>query len=277
MRVVRPGGLDAEVTPARVPGDQPETERRDHRPMDALRVGRSLRALRIRRGWRQSDVARLAGLSPSQCSRIERGQVASVRLGDIEAVCAAFGADLDVRVRWHGEGLDRLLDAAHADLVDRIVRLLASLRWDVAVEASFNHFGERGSVDVLAWHAAARALLVEEVKSVIADAQSIVGTLDRKTRLASAIGRERGWDPAVVGTLLVVADTSTARHRVESLRALFAVAYPARTVATRRWLRDPAGPLAALMFLRNSPQGRRMGIATGRQRVRVARRLRADH
>lgn len=211
-------------------------------------------------------------MSASQCSRVERGQIRNVPLADIEAICVALGADIDLRVRWHGEGLDRLLDAAHADLVDRVARLLADLRWEVAIEVSFNHFGERGSIDVLGWHARARALLVVEVKSVVADAQSVVGTLDRKVRLAPTIGRGRSWDPALVGALLIVADTSTARQRVDALNALFSSAYPDRAVASRRWLRDPAGPLSGLLFLRNSPGGRRMGLATGRERVRLARR-----
>jgi len=51
-----------------------------------------------------------------------------------------------------------------------VERVLAELRghgWLVAAEASFNRYGERGSIDVLAFHPADRVVLVVEVKSVI--------------------------------------------------------------------------------------------------------------
>ena len=41
--------------------------------MDALRLGLQLRALRIRRRWRQLDVALRAGVSRGTISNIERG------------------------------------------------------------------------------------------------------------------------------------------------------------------------------------------------------------
>jgi transcriptional regulator with XRE-family HTH domain len=240
--------------------------------MDTLRVGRSLRALRIRRRWRQQDVAAAAGISRSQYGRIERGDVHGVPLADLEATCAALGADLDVRVRWHGEGLDRLLDAAHADLVNCVVRLLADDGWEVAVEVSFNHFGDRGSVDVLGWHHAARALLVIEVKSVIPDAQGTISSHDRKTHLAGVIGKSRGWEPEIVGSLLVVADSSTSRRRVLQLADVFGTAYPARAIVVRRWLRAPVGGLSGLLFLPNIQGDGTRRRPASRERVQRARR-----
>ena len=244
--------------------------------MDALRVGRSLRALRIRRGWRQADVAAPAGISPTQCSRIERGELRTVSLRAIEAVCASLEADLEVRVRWHGEGLDRLLDAAHAELVNAVSGLLRERGWDVAVEVSFNHFGERGSIDILAWHATSRALLAVEVKSVVPDAQAMIATLDRKARLAPAIARERGWDPRVTARLLVVVDTSTARMRIQQYGHLFTSAFPDRGAAVRHWLRDPVGPLSGLYFFHNSRPDRAIRDAAARERVRRPRRASND-
>jgi hypothetical protein len=55
---------------------------------------------------------------------------------------------LDVRVRWRGEGLDRLLDEGHATVVDRLVALLESLGWQTWLEVTFNDYGDRGSIDV---------------------------------------------------------------------------------------------------------------------------------
>ena len=239
--------------------------------MDRLRVGRSSRALRIRLGLRQSDVAAKARASRSAVSRIERGEITSTPLGTLEAICTALGADLDVRIRWQGEGLDRLMDEAHAGIVERFVRDLRAAGWETALEATFNEYGERGSVDVLGWHPATRTLLISEVKSVIADAQGTLMPLDRKTRLGVRIGRSRGWDPASVSSVLVVRDGSTNRRRVGLLSATFDAALPVRGAAFRRWLRTPAGSIRALVFLPDSPQRNTRRCVTGRQRVNPPR------
>jgi hypothetical protein len=183
-------------------------------------------------------------------------------------LCTALGADLEVRIRWHGEALDRLLDAAHAALVERTVQLLVACGWEIAIEVSFNHFGERGSVDVLAWHPGRRMLLIVEVKSVIPDAQSLLAAHDRKVRLAAVVGESRGWWPATVSRLLVVGDSSTTRQRVAQLGAVFGGTYPVRGAKLRKWLHDPVGSAAGLLFLRNSPRAGATNPVAGRQRVR---------
>ena len=236
--------------------------------MDSLRVGRSIRALRIRQDLRQADLAGLAGLSRTQVARIERGELQRIPLGDLGLVVTALRADLDLRVRWHGEGLDRLLDAAHAALVERLVALLGGLGWECAVEVSFNVAGERGSIDVLAWHAPTATLLVVEVKTVVPDAQGTLSAHDRKARLGRTIARARGWDPAVVARLLVVADGATSRRRVSELALTFDSAYPARSWAVPRWLKAPTGPLAGLLFLSYGRAAVSRRTVTGRQRVR---------
>jgi transcriptional regulator with XRE-family HTH domain len=232
-----------------------------------LKVGRSIRALRVRRGWRQSDLAQAAGCSRSVISRVERGELSGTTMGAVEAICRALGADLDVRVRWHGEALDRLLDEAHAGIVERFVRRLRSAGWESAVEVTFSEYGERGSVDVLGWHPVERALLVGEVKSVIPDAQATLLPLDRKGRLGAKIGRGRGWDAVSVSRVLIVRDGSTNRRRVADLDATFRAALPVRGAAFRAWLRSPTGPVAALVFLPDAPQKSTRRTRPGWQRV----------
>lgn len=122
------------------------------RVFDPQRIGRSLRAIRIRLGWRQMDLALRAKVSRAFVSKVERGLFGSSEFAKVQAICAALGADLDVRVRWRGEGLDRLLDEGHATLVDLVVGLLRAAGWEVALEVTFNVYGDRGSIDILAWH-----------------------------------------------------------------------------------------------------------------------------
>lgn len=63
----------------------------------------------------------------------------------------------------------KLLDAGHARLADRVVGLLRAAGWAVIVEYTFSHYGERGSVDIVAWHAAARTLFIVEIKTILLD------------------------------------------------------------------------------------------------------------
>ena len=54
--------------------------------MDALRVGLSLRALRIRRGLRQVDLSAKSGVPREVISELERGIVARVSLEDVDRI-----------------------------------------------------------------------------------------------------------------------------------------------------------------------------------------------
>jgi transcriptional regulator with XRE-family HTH domain len=219
-----------------------------------LVVGQVFRAVRRRRAWRQVDVARRAGVSQQLISLIEHGRLEHVSLGALRSVARALEIDLPLAPRWRGPELDRLLDAEHAALVESTVAAFAVSGWTVALEWSFNHFGERGAVDVLAWQGSQRALAVVEVKSRVVDVQDLLGKLDRKVRVAGELlPRERAWTPRIVGRILVLPDTSTARDAINRLGRTFEVSLPARAVETRRWLRDPQRDLASIWFLRPTP------------------------
>jgi transcriptional regulator with XRE-family HTH domain len=235
--------------------------------MDTVRFGRQVRALRRRRGWRQIDLAAVARMSRATVSRIELGHADEVTLVAIDTLARALSARLELALSWNGEGLDRLLDADHATLVDRVARELRALEWEVAVEVSFNIRGERGSIDILAFHPPTGVVLVIEVKSVVPDLQATFFTLDRKSRLAQEIARSRGWEGRTTGRILVVADGRTTRRRVAEHAAVFDAAFPARSVAVRRWLRRPdnARPFSGLWFLANDRRASARHRISGRR------------
>jgi transcriptional regulator with XRE-family HTH domain len=232
--------------------------------VDTITFGRGFKALRLRKRLRQDDLAAEAGVSRGTIARIEHGHADKVTVETLEKVARPLGARVVCRLTWNGEGLDRLLDADHAAIVEQVVRILAGAGWLVATEVSFNVWGERGSIDILAFHPASRILLVIEVKSVVPDVQATLVTLDRKERLALDIARERGWDAIAVARLLVIRDDRTARRRIEEHAATFGNAFPDRIGRIRAWLRapDPREPLRGLWFLSNDSQ------AVARQRIR---------
>ena len=238
--------------------------------MNAVRFGLAIRVLRVRRDWRQEDLGAAAGVSRSLVSRVERGRLKGVPVDALERLAEALGARTDLLLRWEGEGLDRLLDEGHARLVEVVVRVLTALGWQVAVEVSFARSGERGSIDVLAWHPGRRRLLVIEVKSVAADLQLTLVGVDRKGRLGPAIGRDRGWAAPVAARVLVLWASSMNRRRLAAHDATVRANLPARTRDVLTWLRDPAEPTIAGVWFVADAHGA-SGTGVRRRRVRVRR------
>jgi Holliday junction resolvase-like predicted endonuclease len=190
-----------------------------------------------------------------------------VTVHTLDTIASALGARIDVRLSWNGEALDRLLDAAHADLVEQIARRLDRAGWETLPEVSFNEHGERGSIDLLCRHRPTGCILVVEVKSVVPDVQATIATLDRKARLAQIVARDRHWPSTSVARLLVIGENRTARRRVDAFETTFRRAFPLRGTDVDGWLRspDPAAPMSGLRFLSRAHQ------AGTRHRVRGPR------
>jgi len=205
--------------------------------------------LRHRRGWRQADLAALAGVSQDVVSLIERGRLDLVSLEKIRRIALELDAEFVLQLRWRGGDLDRLLDEGHASMVGRTAGLLRSLGWEVGAEVSYSIYGERGSIDLLAWHEASRTLLVIEVKTELVSLEETLRKHDEKARLARRVAEEQlGWRPRAVGRLLILPDHITARRRVARHAAVLEVAYPARGSAVRAWLRGPEPQMSGLIF-----------------------------
>ena len=108
-----------------------------------------------------------------------------------------------------------------------------------------------------------------ELKTEITDVQEMLGTLDRKRRLAPKVARARGWDAAVVATWLIVAAGRTNRRHFEAHRTMLRNALPADGRAMAAWLGAPRGPIAALSFWPRNDEAR------GSARLAPVRRVRA--
>lgn len=210
-------------------------------------------------------------MGPGAIGLLERGHVDGVSLRRIRRIAQALDLRLDWDPGWRGSELARLRDHDHAAIAEARSRLLQSDRWEVAAELSFNHFGDRGRIDLLAYHLATGALLVIEIKTVIADVQALLGNLDVKVRLAPRLATQRGWRPRLVTPMLVVLDTRTNRRRIHEHSRLFA-SLALRGWAARRWLRDPGGDPGGLLLFQVLPNRYRHDARrAGRQRVRARR------
>jgi transcriptional regulator with XRE-family HTH domain len=232
--------------------------------MDAVRLGLIFPALRRRKGWTQETLADEARVSRGSIQRIERGEAESFTGDPLRRLAVALGARFEQRLLWQGEALDRLLDERHARLVERVIRWLRAEGWVVVPEATFATVSERGSIDVLAWHAETGTLLVVEVKTVVPDMQGLLAGVDRKARVAPSMAKARGWRTTAVGRIVVLPDDRTARRRVAQHAATLEAALPARTREVKRWVRRPVGAIAGIVFV---PDARVVGA---RHRVPAA-------
>lgn len=200
---------------------------------------------------------------------MERGDLHGLTLGSLDLVATTLGATVDITLRWRGERLDRIADAAHAAIQKTVAEGLTDLGWLAQVEVSFNHYGDRGRVDVLAFHPGMRVVVAVEVKSALGDLQEALGRLDIKARLARTIAAEAGWS-GVTGAvaMLAIGDSRTSRRLVGQHAALFA-RYSLRGRAAVAWLRRPRPPVpsGALWFVK-LPDSHHTTVTRGR-RVRT--------
>jgi hypothetical protein len=182
----------------------------------------------------------------------------TVSLRSLRAITKRLDMRAEVLLRWRGGELDRLLARKHSAMHDAMARFFASLpEWEIHPEVTYSEWGERGTIDILAWHPRRRILLVIELKTDIVDIQDLIGRLDQKVRLGPAIAKKRGWDPVAVGAWVVIAPGRTNHRRLAAHAAVLRRAFPADGRRIRSWLRKPAGRIAALSFLPSTHAGSR--------------------
>jgi transcriptional regulator with XRE-family HTH domain len=233
------------------------------------RLGLVFRSVRVRRGWRQQDVADRAGVSRSEVSLIERGLIDGVPLRTLRRIAGALEINLEIVARWRGAEIDRLMNAGHAQLHEELATYLGHLPgWLHRPEVSFSIWGERGVIDILAFHEPSGSLLVIELKTELANIEELLTEMGRRQRLATEIAAGQGWKPTSISTWIVIAESDANRRAVRRHAAVLHGGFPADGHAMRSWLRRPVGSIHALSF---------WGYASGRnatQRLTLPKRVR---
>lgn len=212
-------------------------------------------------------------MSQQLVALIEAGRLELVNVRTLRAVAAVLEIRLPFDPLWRGGSADRLLDSRHAAIVNAVVAILGVFGWESVVEYTFSQYGERGSVDILAWHPLFRALLVIEVKTRIFDVQALFMGVDRKARLMPlVVANERGWEPAVIGRVVVLEESTANRSTVRRNESSFGATFPAGGREVRAWLAEPIRPLSGIWFLTlTNTVGAKRKLG-GPERVRQPRR-----
>jgi hypothetical protein len=164
-----------------------------------------------------------------------------------------------------------MLNRGHARLHEAMAKWLTDLGgWLLLPEVSFAYGGERGVIDIVAWHAASRTLLVIELKTRIVDINDLMATMDVRRRMADRIARERGWEPRALGLWVVVAPARTNARAVAEHTTVLRAKFPADGRVMRRWLAKPIGDVGALSFMPQVRLGDLGRDATTPRRIRRA-------
>jgi transcriptional regulator with XRE-family HTH domain len=171
------------------------------------------RQSRISSGLSRSDVARAAGVSPSQVDRFERGELRDIRLGPLCRLSVAVG--LVPSLRFFPDG-DPLRDAAQS-------RALGRLRARIAATAPFQtEVPLYGRSDLRAWDAVVDTGACRdafEVETRLWDLQATTRRILLKLR----------DDQTIQHVFLVVADTKADRRALAAGRELLRGGFPLDT------------------------------------------------
>jgi hypothetical protein len=143
-----------------------------------------------------------------------------------------------------------MMNARHSAMHEVMAQTFAGLiGWEAEPEVSYSIYGERGVIDILAWHSPTRSLLVIELKTELVDVNELMGSLDRKRRLGIEIARQRGWMPASTSSWVVLADSRTNHRALSSHETVLRAKFPDDGRRLRGWLRNPDVAVQALSFL----------------------------
>ena len=201
------------------------------------KFGATIRTSRTARGWTQLQLAERACVPQSVVSVIETG--GGGEIATLERVCVALGGELrlEAQIPYAGDG-PRQLDLGHARCVGAARRLLEGAGYGCVTEQEVIDGPWRGRIDLLAFDANIRRLLVVEVKTELHDAGGLERQVDRYARLCLDAARRRGWRVAEVAVAALVLATAEADAFLFANREVMAGAFPIRGRAAIECLLD---------------------------------------
>jgi transcriptional regulator with XRE-family HTH domain len=219
-------------------------------------IGSGLAEARRARGWSQRRLATDSGVPQTVISAIERAALRHPPLETVGVLCAALDAELLVEIRAaHVVGRTDQRDPAHAACVGTVIRILERAAWVVASEVEIVTGRSHGFIDLLAYDAARRRILVIEIKTEVRD----VGGLDRQVgwylREARGAAARLGWRPRSVAAVVIVLATAAADAAIVANRRVLDQAFPRRGRAVREALLH-GGELTHRGLLMVDPQRR---------------------
>ena len=182
--------------------------------MDDQRAGQVLRCIRHRKGWRQQDLARSCGRlgHDGRPDRAWRDLVRPAGQAPTLAEASALGSTRSFggRAPISGACSTRATPRMHESMADISRRADG---WVFEPEVSFSIYGERGVIDILAWHPEPADALDHRAQDRDRRSQRPARNDGSTCDVSPARSRARyGWKPLAVAHWVVVADSRTNRR-----------------------------------------------------------------
>ena len=219
--------------------------------------GAVIRTARKVRGWTQDELGRRAETAQSVVAAVEAG--AGARIESLERICGALDGQLilDARLPFAGDPV-RQLDLAHARCVGSVRRLLEVAGYVCVTEQEIVDGPWRGWIDMVAYDAVRRRIVISEIKTELRDAGALERQVERYVRSCLGVARERGWVVEEIVVVVVVLATAANDAFLVANRHVMKSAFPVRGQAAVAALLDRApAPGRMLVMLDPRRRGRR--------------------
>ena len=219
-------------------------------------IGRAIREGRIANRWSQRGLARHAGVSQNEISRIESGAWSGLRVAIVDRLCVALGIQYSI-VWTLPRTIPRQRDVVHAWCSAYAARRLGRAGWIVEREVEVGGDRSRGWADVVAFHPDSHVLLIVEIKTEIRDVGEVERQLGWYERESAAIARRRGWVVAAVRSALIVLESEANDAVIRRSADVFRVAFPGRARELRALVEGELGGPAGRSLALVDPRSRR--------------------
>ena len=219
--------------------------------------GAVIRTARKARGWTQEELGRRAELPQSVVAAVESG--AGARVESLERICRALDGQLvlDARLPFSGNPV-RQVDVAHARCVGSVRRLLEVAGHVCVTEQEIVEGPWRGWIDLVAYDAVRRRIVISEIKTELRDAGALERQVERYVRSCLGVARERGWVVEEIVVVVVVLATAANDAFLIANRHVMKGAFPVRgRVAVATLLDGAPAPGRMLVMLDPRRRGRR--------------------
>ena len=196
------------------------------------RLGRDVRATRIRRRLTQARLGEIVDLSQSEISRIELGEGRGVSIAVWMRLATALGRN--VRFEFARDPREEPVDAGHLQVQELLLRLATATGRPGRFELPIGRGDPGLSVDVFVRDDARRMLIVEEAWNSIRDIGGGARSFQRKIALAEDVGVAIGGEaPYVPRGVWAVRATRGNRALVARFPEVFARFFPG---SSRHWV-----------------------------------------
>lgn len=254
----------------------------------SVTAGQSVRDERRRRHWTLREVGERAGVSAAQLQQLESGVPVSLETYARVATSLDLWPELtatDPRKQRPGQAGEQ--DFVHAAMGELEVSRLRAHGFGVAIDEPYQHYQFAGRADVVAWDAAARALLHIENRTRFPDIQGALGSYAAKRSYLADVLAQRLKVPGArwwtVTHVIVALWSAEVLHDLRLRTETFTTACPDPAADFRQWWSGvaPSGARVAssLLLLDPSPDisdERRFAELKDAQRVRPRYRGYAD-